>query len=1115
MENLKRIHLITEVTQELGNSIGLPDKTIAEFVIELMAHQSSPNQMHEELVKQGIELPLGFVETLYKIVRRLNSQENSPSHNNTSNKITNIKLPSLDNAKKRKSHSPRSDPSSAIHEFKYNKKNITEPKKAFCLNQLPISRIEKDINHYRQIDGIKKNNSNYIATPELHKCYRGRVSKVMEYGCIVELTEFKEKHEGHVHISNFVFGTSHAKVIPKPGVKVWVKIISQTGSKLVMSMRDVNQNTGEDLTSIDDKCHSSSHFTTGLKGLSGIKETSFDHKTSRDSNNFIRLTSPERFEIQQLIASNVLSADELECFGYNNSENTMLKPNNELEEEFEVDLNDDEADFLKGRTERSASQTSPPRVVRAPEGSLNRAAMTASALSKERRELKDDQQRALVDAIPTDLSKPWEDPMAETSDRHLAAELRGMNLLPPEIPEWKNAAFGKSTSFGKIDSRSIKEQRGSLPIFAQKDNFISAVKLHQVIVAIGETGSGKTTQMPQYLANSGFCKKGLIACTQPRRVAAQSIAKRVADEVGCRIGDEVGYNVRFDDCTGPNTIIKYMTDGMLLREALIDTNLSRYSVIILDEAHERTINTDVLFGVLKNVVQHRSDLKLIVTSATLDAEKFSTYFFNSPIFTIKGRMYPVEKFYSKQSENDYLDAALTTIMQIHLTEPEGDILVFLTGMEEIETACQILHDRMHALGQRVPRLFALPVYSALPSEVQSQIFEPAKPGTRKCVIATNIAEASITIDGIFYVIDPGMCKMNVFNPKTGLESLIVIPISQASANQRAGRAGRTGPGKCFRLYTEEAFKYEMYETSVPEIQRCNLGMILLTLKAMGVNDLLEFDFMDPPPEANLVYALEILYNLGALDNDGLLTELGRKMAEFPLDPPMSKVLLASVDLGCSDEIITIMSMLQVQNVFYRPRDKQAQADQMRAKQFQHEGDHLTLLSVYNSWKDANLTNTWCNENFIQIRGLKTAQDTRKQLISIMDRYNLNLVSSGRNYRRIQKAVTSGYFFHVARKDPQEGYKSVVEQHPLYMHPSSSLFQQQPDWVIYHTSTVTTKEYMREVMVIDPKWLVELAPRFFRPSDKYKLSRRKRYERLDPLYDRYHDPKSWRLSKRRG
>ncbi|CAL8995590.1 unnamed protein product [Prunus brigantina] len=460
----------------------------------------------------------------------------------------------------------------------------------------------------------------------------------------------------------------------------------------------------------------------------------------------------------------------------------------------------------------------------------------------------------------------------------------------------------------------------------------------------------KTTQVTQYLAEAGNTIMGKIGCTQPRRVAAMSVSKRVAEEFGCRLGEEVGYAIRFEDCTGPDTVIKYMTDGMLLREILIDENLSQYSVVMLDEAHERTIHTDVLFGLLKKLVKRRPDLRLIFTSATLDAEKFSGYFFNCNIFTIPGRTFPVEILYTKQPESDYLDASLITVLQIHLTEPEGDILLFLTGQEEIDFACQSLYERMKGLGKNVPELIILPVYSALPSEMQSRIFDPAPPGKRKVVVATNIAEASLTIDGRFYVIDPGFAKQNVYNPKQGLDSLVITPISQASAKQRAGRAGHTGPGKCFRLYTESAYRNEMSPTSIPEIQWINLGTTTLLMKAMGINDLLSFDFMDPPSPQALISAMEQLYSLGARDEEGLLTKLGRKMAEFPLDPPLSKMLLASVDLGCSDEILTIIAMIQTGNIFYRPREKQAQADQKRAKFFQPEGDHLTLLAVYEAWK---------------------------------------------------------------------------------------------------------------------------------------------------------------------
>ncbi len=304
------------------------------------------------------------------------------------------------------------------------------------------------------------------------------------------------------------------------------------------------------------------------------------------------------------------------------------------------------------------------------------------------------------------------------------------------------------------------------------------------------------------------------------------------------MGAEVGYTIRFEDCTSNDTFIKYMTDGMLLREALIDSEMGGYSCIMLDEAHERTISTDVLFGLLKKAVQSRPELKLIVTSATLDAVKFSEYFFEAPIFTIPGRTFPVEILYTREPETDYLDASLITVMQIHLNEPSGDILLFLTGQEEIDTACEVLFERMKSLGPEVPDLIILPVYSALPSEMQSRIFDPAPPGSRKVVIATNIAETSLTIDGIYYVVDPGFVKQKVYNSKTGMDALVVTPISQAQAKQRAGRAGRTGPGKCYRLYTERAYRDEMLSTPVPEIQRTNLAHTVLTLKAMGINDLL-------------------------------------------------------------------------------------------------------------------------------------------------------------------------------------------------------------------------------------------------------------------------------------
>jgi ATP-dependent RNA helicase DHX8/PRP22 len=609
-----------------------------------------------------------------------------------------------------------------------------------------------------------------------------------------------------------------------------------------------------------------------------------------------RISSPERWELKQMMAANCIDKMDLPEF---DEETGLLPKLAEDEEDIEIELVEEEAPFLRGHG-RVLNELSPVRIVKNPDGSLAQAAMMQGALSKERREqkmlLREEQEAA--DAPAQGANKTWIDPMPDAGAAPSTSLGRGTGAPVYDMPEWKKHITGgpKGASFGKKTSLSIVEQRQSLPIYKLRDELIKAVNDNQILIVIGETGSGKTTQITQYLSESGFTARGKIGCTQPRRVAAMSVAKRVSEEFGCRLGQEVGYTIRFEDCTSPETLIKYMTDGMLLRECLIDPDLQSYSCIMLDEAHERTIHTDVLFGLLKQAVQKRAELKLIVTSATLDAVKFSQYFYEAPIFTIPGRTFPVEILYTREPETDYLDASLITVMQIHLNEPPGDILLFLTGQEEIDTACEILYERMKSMGPDVPELIILPVYSALPSEMQTRIFEPAPPGSRKVVIATNIAETSLTIDGIYYVVDPGFVKQKVYNSKTGMDSLVVTPISQAQAKQRAGRAGRTGPGKTYRLYTERAYRDEMLATPVPEIQRTNLASTVLQLKAMGINDLLNFDFMDAPPVESLIMALEQLHSLSALDDEGLLTRLGRRMAEFPLEPSLSKMLIMSVHL---------------------------------------------------------------------------------------------------------------------------------------------------------------------------------------------------------------------------
>jgi len=470
--------------------------------------------------------------------------------------------------------------------------------------------------------------------------------------------------------------------------------------------------------------------------------------------------------------------------------------------------------------------------------------------------------------------------------------------------------------------KEILKKRLNLPVWDYKEKFEKLMQDNQTLVLVGETGSGKTTQIPQWCVDyvrkniqAGKSKK-CVACTQPRRVAAMSVAERVANEMDVQLGQEVGYTIRFEDKSSPRTLLKYMTDGMLLREAMADPLMERYDVIILDEAHERTLATDILLGVIKEVCKQRPDMKIIVMSATLDAGKFQQYFNSAPLLSIPGRAFPVEVFYTPEPERDYLEAAIRTVVQIHLCEEdEGDILLFLTGQEEIDEACRRIKQDVDNLGPEVGQLKVIPLYSTLTPANQQRIFEKAPPNRangaigRKVVVSTNIAETSLTIDGVVFVIDPGFSKQKVYNPRIRVESLLVSAISQASAKQRSGRGGRTKPGKCFRLYTEKAYKEEMQQNTYPEILRSNLGSVVLHLKKLGIDDLVHFDFMDPPAPETLMRALELLNYLGALNDDGDLTELGSIMAEFPLDPQLSKMLVASCDYNCSNEILSITAML--------------------------------------------------------------------------------------------------------------------------------------------------------------------------------------------------------------
>ncbi|KAJ9542996.1 hypothetical protein OSB04_022703 [Centaurea solstitialis] len=629
----------------------------------------------------------------------------------------------------------------------------------------------------------------------------------------------------------------------------------------------------------------------------------------------------------------------------------------------------------------------------------------------------------------------------------------------------------------------ILEKRKTLPVWHQKEEFLKALKDNQTLILVGETGSGKTTQIPQFVLeaveveSADRRKKFMVGCTQPRRVAAMSVSRRVAEEMDVTIGEEVGYSIRFEDCSSARTVLKYLTDGMLLREAMTDPLLERYKVIILDEAHERTLATDVLFGLLKEVLKNRPDLKLVVMSATLEAEKFQGYFFGAPLMKVPGRLHPVEIFYTQEPERDYLEAAIRTVVQIHMCEPPGDILVFLTGEEEIEDACRKITKEVANMGDQVGPVKVVPLYSTLPPAMQQKIFEPAPsptteggPAGRKIVISTNIAETSLTIDGIVYVIDPGFAKQKVYNPRVRVESLLVSPISKASAHQRSGRAGRTQPGKCFRLYTERSFNNDLQPQTYPEILRSNLANTVLTLKKLGIDDLVHFDFMDPPAPETLMRALEVLNYLGALDDEGNLTKLGEIMSEFPLDPQMGKMLVVSAEFNCSNEILSISAMLSVPNCFVRPREAQKAADEAKAR-FGHI-DGITLR-----YEDQS----WCYENFVNHRALKSADNVRQQLARIMARFNLKLCSTDFNsrdyYINIRKAMLAGYFMQVAHLERTGHYLTVKDNQVVHLHPSNCL-DHKPEWVIYNEYVLTSRNFIRTVTDVRGEWIVDIAPHYY-------------------------------------
>ncbi|KAI4340652.1 hypothetical protein MLD38_025465 [Melastoma candidum] len=638
-----------------------------------------------------------------------------------------------------------------------------------------------------------------------------------------------------------------------------------------------------------------------------------------------------------------------------------------------------------------------------------------------------------------------------------------------------------------------------LPILQFGDKIVEAVDKNPVVVVIGETGSGKSTQLSQILDRRGYTKYGIIGVTQPRRVAAVSVSRRVAQELGVKLGEEVGYAIRFEDRTSRNTRIKYLTDGVLLRESLSDPKLRAYSVIILDEAHERSLNTDILLGLMKRLMKITSTkLKVLITSATLDGNKVSKFFSDCPVLTVPGKLYPVEIFYSKERPSNYVESSLRTAIDIHVKEPEGDVLIFLTGQDDIEKLVSKLEDRIQSLEEgSCMDAIVLPLHGSLPPEMQESTSDPPPPNCRRFIVSTNIAETSLTVDGVVYVIDSGFVKQRQYNASTGMYSLDVVQVSKVQADQRAGRAGRTHPGKCYRLYPSTVYMEEFLDATIPEIQRSSLAGSVLYLKSLDLSDIdiLKFDFLDPPSDDALEDALKQLYLVDAIDENGSITSIGRKMAELPLEPSLSRTLIEANEYGCLSQALTVAAMLSSETILLPTRRSDLSRNTEKKRKHAPDlpdgsgfGDHIQLLQIYEQWDEYNYDIDWCKDNNLQVRGMKFVKDVRKQLAQIMQKIakgSLDIRPSEsrrerkKDYKNLRKALCMGYAGQLAeRMTLHNGYRTIgFKSQLVQVHPSSVLQTDEqgmyPEFVVYHELISTSRPFMRNVCAIDISWVAPI------------------------------------------
>ena len=605
------------------------------------------------------------------------------------------------------------------------------------------------------------------------------------------------------------------------------------------------------------------------------------------------------------------------------------------------------------------------------------------------------------------------------------------------------------TSIALREARRINVPRVTyppdLPITARKDEIVAAIRNHQVVVIAGETGSGKTTQIPKMCLEAGLGIGAMIGCTQPRRVAALSISERIAEELNVTWGREVGCKIRFDDRSGPHTYIKLMTDGILLAETQGDPTLAEYNAIILDEAHERSLKIDFLLGYLKGLLVRRQDLKLIVTSATIDTQAFSRHFDDAPIIEVSGRLYPVEVIYEpldaaseERGDISYIDAAVTATERILFETNFGDVLIFMPGERDIRETSDQLEGRFSGEAE------VIPLFGRLSSGDQQRVFSDSP--RRKIVIATNIAETSLTIPGIRYVIDAGLARLSRYNPRTRTRRLPVEPVSQSSANQRKGRAGRVEAGVCIRLYSEEDFN-ERPPFTQPEIQRANLAEVILRMKAFSLGDIETFPFVQPPTPASISHGFDLLQELGALDEQRELTPLGRDLARLPIDPTIGRMLLQSQHEHATRELLIIAAGLSIQDPRDRPLDQKDAAAAAHKRFNDPKSDFLALLNIWNAVHDQwdklrtqNARRKFCRQHFLSYLRMREWQDLYTQLHDALESLGtLKLNESTANYDAIHRSILAGLTGHVARREERNSYKAAGNR-LLNVFPGSTIFE---------------------------------------------------------------------------